>query len=140
MHQSKEGDAIKDSYTPKIGEVIDRYGSPKGRYTSPVKNGKIFSYNQRSLLYVEDPSQYHQYEVIGDFSKLKNYSLKCSDSKLRAKIDAYILRYYNEDFKKVKTYTGKIAAGFGAIGGGEQFELPILVEWLEKLGILKEIK
>lgn len=49
---------------PEIGGIIDRYGSPSGRYTSPALNGEPFSYTQRLLLYVQDMSNYHQYEVI----------------------------------------------------------------------------
>ncbi|MGM0842287.1 MAG: glycohydrolase toxin TNT-related protein [Bacillota bacterium] len=34
----------------------------------------------------------------------------------------------------------EIAPGFGSPGGGIKYELPLPVEWLEELGILKELK
>jgi len=40
--------------------VIDRYGSPKGSYTSPVGA----SYEARALPYTENPNAYHQYRII----------------------------------------------------------------------------
>ena len=42
-----------------------------GRYISPINDEKPFEYNQRSLPYVEDIRQYHQYEVIGDFGNIQ---------------------------------------------------------------------
>ena len=43
----------------ETGTVIDRYGSPYGRYTSPDGT----PYTQRSLPYVENPNAYHRYRV-----------------------------------------------------------------------------
>lgn len=105
-----DGTAIKVQFAPEMGEVIDRYGNANGRYTSPVINGEAYSYTERSLPYVEDLSNYHQYEVIGDYNK-------------------------------VTAYKGEIAGieGWG-IGGGIQYELPITVDLLERLGLLKELK
>jgi len=48
-------------YLPE-GKIIDRYGNSSGRYVSPV-NSNPYSYSQRSLPYVEDISNYHQYKV-----------------------------------------------------------------------------
>lgn len=42
------------------GTVIDRYGSPKGNYTSPVGA----SYESRALPYTENANAYHQYRII----------------------------------------------------------------------------
>ena len=89
-----KGKPIKDSYIPNIGEILDRYGTPDGRYTSPIINKMPYSYDQRSLPYVEEVSQYHQYEVTGNFEKLESYINKCSDTKLKMKIDAYVDKYY----------------------------------------------
>jgi hypothetical protein len=36
--------------------------------------------------------------------------------------------------------SGDIASRFGANGGGMQYELQMPVEWLEKLGLLREIQ
>ena len=135
------GNAIKESFTPQIGEVIDRYGQANGRYTSPVVNGKSFEYTQRSLPYVEDLSNYHQYEVIGDFTKLEEYVNNCTDVNLKTQIDANVTKYYDGDYSKLLSYKGEIASvdGWGT-GGGIQYEFSLTIEQLEKLGLLKEIK
>lgn len=127
-------------YLPE-GKVLDRYGDSGGRYVSPINNGVPYSYEQRSLPYIEDASNYHQYEVTGDFSKLEEYIKNCSDIDLKNEILDDIDYYYNGDFSKVVVNVGEIAKvdGWG-IGGGIQYEFPIKVEYLEKLGLLKEIK
>lgn len=51
---------IQEGQTLGVGMIIDRYGHPYGRYTSPVG----VPYEQRALPYIEDPNTYHQYEVI----------------------------------------------------------------------------
>ena len=126
---------------PQIDEVIDRYGQANGRYTSPVVNGKSFEYTQRSLPYVEDLSNYHQYEVIGDFTKLEEYVNNCMDVKLKNQIDATVTKYYDGDYSKLLSYKGEVASvdGWGT-GGGTQYEFSLTVEQLEKLGLLKEVK
>ena len=136
----KDGNAIKEVFVPKMGEIIDRYGPPNGRYTSPVIDEKPYDYGQRSLPYVEDTTKYHQYEVIGDFSRLEEIVLNCKDKELKLKVEAQIERYYNGDYSKVVSQKGGIAEGFGSPGGRIQYELPLPVEWLEDLGLLREIK
>ena len=127
--------------TPQIGEVIDRYGSADGRYTSPVIDGKIYSYSERSLPYIEDVSSYHQYEVIGDFTKIEEYVNNCTDVKLKAQIDASVTAYYDGDYSKIVSYKGKTALveGWGS-GGAIQYEFSLTVNQLEKIGLLKEIE
>ena len=135
------GKANKDPFVPKIGEVVDRYGSANGRYTSPVVNGKSYAYTQRSLPYIEDPLNYHQYEVTGDFSKIEEYVNKCTDAKLKSQIDAAIIAYYDGNYSNLISYKGNAAAveGWGA-GGAVQYEFSLTVEQFERLGLLKEIK
>ena len=43
---ASSGKAVKERFVPQVGEVIDRYGSANGRYTSPVIDGKSFSYTE----------------------------------------------------------------------------------------------
>ncbi|NLK23204.1 MAG: TNT domain-containing protein, partial [Clostridiales bacterium] len=105
-----DGTAIKQQFNPKIGDVIDRYGNANGRYTSPVINGKSYSYTQRSLPYVEDLSNYHQYEVVGDFTKIKKYVEKCTDIKLKTEIEATVRKYYKGDYSRIVSYKGNAAA------------------------------
>ena len=51
---------IQEGQTLEVGTIIDRYGNPYGKYTSPVG----VPYEQRALPYVENPNAYHKYEVI----------------------------------------------------------------------------
>jgi hypothetical protein len=134
------GDAVKSPYVPGMGEVIDRSGPPNGRFASPVRKGKPYSYTKRSLPYVENPSQYHRYKVIGDFSKLEQYVRDCSDIQLRNDIYEYVDIYYGGAFSKMIVYHGEIAKikGWGT-GGGIQYELPLKIEWLKALRVLEEI-
>lgn len=136
-----EGTAIKQQFNPQIGEVIDRYGNANGRYTSPVVNGKSYLYTERSLPYVEDLLNYHQYEVVGDFSKIKEYVDRCVDIKLKTEIEVTVKKYYKGDYSRLISYKGHAAAveGWGK-GGAIQYEFSLTVEQLERLGLLKEIK
>ena len=135
------GNAIKEKFIPKIGNVIDRYGPANGRYTSPVIDGKTFGYSERTLPYVEDASKYHQYKVTGDFAKIKEYVKNCTNNELKAKIDAAVTAYYDGDYSKLVSYKGKAVGieGWGK-GGAIQYEFSLTIEQLEGLGLLKEIK
>lgn len=136
-----DGNAIREAFIPQVGEIIDRYGAPNGRYTSPIVNDKSYEYTKRSLPYVEDTSNYHQYEVVGDFTKIKEYVDNCTDAKLKAQIEETVARYYEGDYGKLISYKGDAAAvdGWGE-GGAVQYEFSLTVEQLEGLGLLKEIK
>lgn len=46
---------------------------------------------------------------------------------------------YDLSFEKLKIQKGEIASGFGSQGGGIQYELPLPVNLLEDLGLLKEV-
>ena len=129
---------IKNNYVPNQGEIIDRYGPENGRYTSPVVDGTPYSYIQRSLPYIEDLSKYHQYKVDGDFGNIKKYFDECTDSTMKAKIEAYMIKY-KLSFDDLKVQKGDIASGFGSSGGGIQYELPMPVEYLIGLKILSKV-
>ena len=133
------GKAIKESYIPKIGEKIDRYGPENGRYVSPMVDGKSYAYNQRSLPYVEDVRQYHQYEVIGDFGNIQNCIDSLTDKTTKLKIEAYIKKYYNGDISKLNVYKGDIAPvkEWNSINCGIQYEFPLPVDFLVELGLLR---
>jgi hypothetical protein len=131
------GQPIKAPHVPQVGDVIDRYGPPWGRYTSPVPPSGPYDYSQRSLPYVEDPSQYHQYEVIGDFSNLRDAYDACSDVDVTNAIDGLVRRGYF-DWGRLAAI-GDIAPGFNDPGMGRQIELPLSVDLLIGLGVLREI-
>ena len=83
---------------------------------------------------------YHKYQVVGDFTKIRQYIANCTDEKVKAQIDAYVIKNFNGDYNKLIIYYGEIAKidSWGS-GGGIQYEFPINVEWLIKVGMLKEI-
>ncbi len=137
---NSNGDAIRTKDYPLIGETFDRFGSSDGRYTSPIIDGKSVDYDQRALPFIEDRSQYHRYQVTGDFSKLHDYVESCPDADLKSRIVGAIDYYYNGDYSEVIPYRGFIAGidGWGS-GGGLQEEFPIRIAWLERLGLLKEV-
>ena len=131
-HHAPTVDRPAEGGRRQLGTVIDRFGPPDGRYTSPVIDGHQFAYDQRSLPYVEDPGQYHQYEVVKDYSDIPDAVEKLPDGERKSEIEAYVATY------GLHGYKGKIAPGFGNIGGGTQVQLPIPAEYLEELGILIE--
>ncbi|GAA1875961.1 glycohydrolase toxin TNT-related protein [Myceligenerans crystallogenes] len=122
---------------PEKGEIFDRYGTPDGRFVSPVRNGEAFDYDERSLPYIEDPRQYHQYEVVGDFSNLRSH-YEAAPADVRHEVDVLMSRY-NLTWDKMAVQEGPAAAAFGAKGGAVQSLLPMSVELLEGLGVLKEL-
>ena len=136
---NQSGHAIKENIIPHVGEIFDRYGLNNGRFTSPIMDGKPFTYNQRSLPYIEDMTKYHQYEVTGDFSRIKEYVDRLPDNTLKEKLYDDVLVFYGGDWNKVTTQSGRIAPAFGCSGGGIQWQLPFSIDELQKLGLIREI-
>lgn len=133
------GNPNKKPYTkPKIGEVIDRYGSDDGRFTSPVIDGKPYLYEQRSLPYLEDMSKYHQYKIVGDFSNIKKYYENCSKIELKNEIDDYMTTW-GLTFDDLTIQRGEIAHGFKSCGGGIQYQLPLPLNMLQDLSMIKSL-
>lgn len=129
------GKPIQAPYTPQVGEVLDRYGPSDGRYTSPVPDSGPYAYDQRSLPFVEDPSQYHRYEVTGDMSDLRG----AYDGASQQVKDELLANDFNPGYLSSQGYRGDIAPGFGSAGGGVQVQLPLRADHLIILGLLKEI-
>ena len=128
--------SVKDgAELPKKGTLIDRYGTPDGRYTSPIIDGKPYAYNQRSLPFVEDMRQYHVYEVQYD-SILEAINNIKSETKRNAFLDDYYDFINNDEsfiFRK-----GQIAPAFEQIGGGIQFEFGFSIKQLINMGYIIE--
>jgi predicted Fe-Mo cluster-binding NifX family protein len=133
-----KGFPIMEEVNPKKGFVFDRYGSPDGRFVSPVENGVSVSYDQRSLPYIENPNAYHKYEVIKDFNELPDAIQNCTNPALKEKVIDYMSRYSIE-FDDLKIFKGEIAPAFDATGGGTQLQFPLPVDFLNRLGIIKEL-
>lgn len=136
----ESGAAIKEIYVPQVGEVVDRYGSAGGRYTSPMIGGQPYAYDQRSLPYVEDDSSYHIYQVTGDISQLENYVNSCTDETVVSIVRDSAAKYYEGDISKMVVWKGTTAAAFGCAGGAMQYEFPLSMDVLCSLGILQEIQ
>ncbi|BAW16988.1 TNT domain-containing protein [Streptococcus intermedius] len=134
------GNPITKPANLKAGQVIDRFGSNGGRFTSPVDNGEKLAFNTRGLPYPEGYQEYHQYEVVKDITKeniLKAYNEV--PQKLQYFLNERLSKYGNpvdvlSDVKK-----GQIAKVFGH-GGGTQIQFGSNLEYYEILGFLKEVK
>ena len=134
------GNPITQPANLKAGQVIDRFGNPYGRFTSPVDNGEILPFNTRGLPYPEGYQVYHQYEVVKDITReniLKAYNE--APKKIQLVLNERLSKYGNpvdvlSDVKK-----GQIAKVFGQ-GGGTQIQLGSNIEYYEILGFLKEVK
>lgn len=87
---------------------------------------------------MEDATKYHQYEVIGDFNKIEIYFNNTLDVGLKDKITTYMAAS-DLSCEKLKIQKGGIANGFGSQGGGIQYELPLPVNLLKDLGLLKGV-
>lgn len=119
---------------------MGNYQLKKKFLNTPLIDGKSFEYTERALPYVEDLSNYHQYEVIGDFSQIEKYIKNCNDPQLKKQIEAIVTAYYDDDYSKLISYCGEAAKveGWGT-GGAIQYEFLITVEQLEGIGLLREI-
>ncbi|EPP0837382.1 TPA: TNT domain-containing protein [Listeria innocua] len=136
----KAGKPITVNADLKAGQIIDRYGNSFGKFTSPVEDGNILAYDTRGLPYPESAKTYHQYEVVTDINlenvqKAYNKLSPVEQGKLAN--DMIKHKFSLEDIANPKS--GKISKVFGA-GGGTQIQLGTVVDWYEKLNLLKEIK
>ena len=59
-NEGRVPDTVKSDQIIEQGTIIDRYGNPYGRYTSPTGT----PFEQRALPYENNPDAYHQYEVL----------------------------------------------------------------------------
>ena len=134
------GNPITKPANLKAGQVIDRFGSNGGRFTSPVDNGEILPFNTRGLPYPEGHQVYHQYEVVKDIN-LEN--IKAGFSRLsdidKVKLNDAMRKFDFTFDDLANPLKGKIDKVFGQ-GGGVQIKFITSVEWYEKLGLLREVK
>jgi len=133
------GNPITEPANLKAGQMIDRFGSNGGRFTSPVDNGEVLPFNTRGLPYPEGYQVYHQYEVVKDITKeniVKSYnqSPKIIQDKVSVEMKKYNLSF--DDLANIRQ--GEIAKVFGQ-GGGTQIQFGTGISIYELLGLLKEI-
>jgi hypothetical protein len=129
------GNPITKPTIPQPGEVFDRHGSGDGRFTSPVDNGTPYSYDQRSLPWAEDPPSYHQYVVERPFNEIGSAIDELPPGPFRD----YIEKAFAKSSGSTSAQTGPIAPGFGHAGGGVQTLLPLTVNELCALGVIREV-
>ena len=133
------GNPITKPANLKVGQVIDRFGNPYGRFTSPVDNGEILPFNTRGLPYPEGYQVYHQYEVVKDITK-ENIRRAFKEASHNTQIDIMnTLTDYNlnlDDIADIRQ--GQIAKVFGQ-GGGTQIQFKTSLSIYEDLGLLREV-
>ncbi|MGU8009601.1 glycohydrolase toxin TNT-related protein [Streptococcus suis] len=134
-----DGSADKTEATLRAGDVIDRYGSPHGAFTSPVIDGDILDYDTRGLPYPESYQAYHQYEITTDITMeniQKAYDNLPDSSKIE--FDTQLARRRKELSNLASNYIGSIDTVFGA-GGGTQIQFGGSVQFYIDLGLIREI-
>jgi hypothetical protein len=134
------GNALTKSADLKEGQVIDRYGNSKGKFTSPVEDGQPAAYDTRGLPYPEETQAYHQYKVTQDInSKSVREAYDKLSPNMKSKLADEMARYDFTLDDISNPQQGKIADVFDS-GGGTQVKLGTTVEWYERLGLLEEVK
>ena len=142
----------------------DRYGFLGGANFADIPtDGKVYTYSQRAIPYVENPNAYHHgtfdnthYFDIIDCIRNDNVVELNKISPIEVSIDEFeelmeaYTRYENNAADAVKGLGKDIDYTYGLQGfaetwldmegGATQFVTPISGTWLEKFGILKEIK
>ena len=142
----KDGFVVDSAGTPitelanlKAGQVLDRFGSNGGRFTSPVNNGEKLPFNTRGTPYPEGYQVYHQYEVVKDITK-ENIMRAFKEASHNTQIDIMnTLADYNltlDDLMDIRQ--GQIAKVFGQ-GGGMQIRFKTSLSIYEDLGLLREV-
>ncbi len=134
-----DGSADKTEATLRAGDVIDRYGSPHGAFTSPVIGGDILDYDTRGLPYPESYQVYHQYEITTDIT-MENIQ-KAYDSlpdSRKIEFDNDLADKDKQLSDLVSNYIGSIDTVFGA-GGGTQIQFGGSVQFYIDLGLIREI-
>ncbi|MGV3304064.1 glycohydrolase toxin TNT-related protein [Streptococcus suis] len=134
-----DGSADKTEATLRAGDVIDRYGSPHGAFTSPVIGGDILDYDTRGLPYPESYQAYHQYEITTDIT-MENIQ-KAYDSlpdSRKIEFDNDLADKDKQLSDLVSNYIGSIDTVFGA-GGGTQIQFGGSVQFYIDLGLIREI-
>ena len=135
-----DGNPIMRDHVPSAGDRFDRYGDPNGRYVSPVTDDGPYSYDSRSLPYAENPNAYHEYEWQHSPADVQSVYDRLDDT-TRAAVDD-VLEKYDMDLSDLSRVTRGEAAAipeWGTPGGATQDLLPVSVDLLDKMGMIKEV-
>ncbi|MEV7609783.1 hypothetical protein AB0N61_09895 [Microbacterium sp. NPDC089320] len=132
-----DGRALTREPVPAGAEVWDMYGPVNTRYVYLVENGQPAPYAERSLPWVENPSAYHQFAVIGDCAHVRAAYERSDDSALRRDLEDLVeIGYYRWD---EPIYSGRVAPAFGEPGGATQLVLPLPLTFYLRLGLIREL-
>lgn len=132
-----DGRALTREPVPAGAEVWDMYGPVNTRYVYLVENGQPAAYPERSLPWVENPSAYHQFIVIGDCVHVRAAYERSGDAALRRDLDDLVdIGYYRWD---EPIYSGRVAPAFGEPGGATQLVLPLPLSFYLRLGVVREL-
>ncbi len=135
-----DGNPIRYDHVPAAGDRFDRYGDPGGRYVSPVPEDGPFSYDSRSLPYHENPHAYHAYEWAHSPADVRSVYEQL-DEGVRTLVDDTLAKYDLELTDLMSVARGEAAAipGWGTPGGATQDLLPVSVDLLDKMGMIREV-
>ncbi|MEV8175128.1 hypothetical protein [Microbacterium sp. NPDC079176] len=132
-----DGRALTREPVPAGAEVWDMYGPVNTRYVFLVENGQPAAYPERSLPWVENPSAYHQFIVLGDCVHVRAAYERSGDAALRRDLDDLVdIGYYRWD---EPIYSGRVAPAFGEPGGATQLVLPLPLSFYLRLGVVREL-
>lgn len=134
-----DGRPIRTDHVPSAGDRFDRYGDPSGRYVSPIPDDGPFSYDSRSLPYHENANAYHSYEWARSPADVQSvYDGLGSDA--REAVDDTLAKYDLElsDLSSVARGEAAPIPEWGTSGGATQDLLPVSVDLLIKMGMVRE--
>jgi len=136
-----DGNAIKYDHVPQAGDRFDRYGDPNGRYVSPLPEDGPFSYDSRSLPYVENPNAYHAYEWVHSPADVRSVYDQLSPD-VRNAVDDTLAKYDLDlsDLASVSRGEAAPIPAWGTSGGATQDLLPVSIDLLDKMGMIKEVR
>ncbi|MBO0981425.1 glycohydrolase toxin TNT-related protein [Microbacterium sp. SD291] len=135
-----DGNPKSEDHYPQPGDRFDRYGNPRGSFVSPIGEDGPFSYESRSMPYFENPNARHEYEWVAELGDARANYDQLSDSD-REIVDQG-LDYFGQDVNDLSPVARGEAAAIPAWnlpGGATQDKLPVSVEMLDLLGLIREV-
>ncbi|MGB3731712.1 glycohydrolase toxin TNT-related protein [Microbacterium sp.] len=135
-----DGNPIMSDHVPDAGDRFDRHGDANGRYVSPITEEGPFSYDSRSLPYKENPNAYHEYEWVHSPADVQSV-YDGLDGDARGAVDDVLAKYDMDlsDLAHVSRGDAAPIPDWGTSGGAIQDLLPVSVDLLDKMGMIKEV-
>ncbi|MFJ4166171.1 hypothetical protein ACIPY5_11500 [Microbacterium sp. NPDC089698] len=131
------GQTVSREPIPAGAEVWDLYGAITTRYVYVVQNGTPAAYETRSLPWAENPASYHQFLVVGDFTRVREAYERSMDPSVRRDLEDLVdIGYYVWDAPIV---AGLAAPAFGDPGGAMLLTLPLPISMYRRLGLVREL-